>query len=287
MIKDREKAGYWEGIVSIIINTIIFCLKYYLGITYNSISVIADAIHTLSDAATSGIVVISFWITYKPADKEHPFGHGRAEFIGTIIVGTLLCVVGYEFLADSFNKFIRRESLIFNLGLVIVMFSSAVVKELIGRWSLWLGSRYEAPILVGDAWHHRSDAIASALVGLGVVVGERLWWVDSVLGMGVSLLIVYVGIRLILTTSKELLGRSLPSTLEEDVRRVISSTSENVSDVHHIHIHRYGGHVEVTLHIRLPSDMPLSKAHEIATQIEKELRKKYSWEVTVHVEPEG
>lgn len=285
MPKNRKGAGYKEGVVSIIVNLGLFILKYVLGITYKSVAVMADAIHTLSDALTSGIVILSFWIAYKPADEEHPFGHGRAEHVGNLIIGTLLFVAGYELLLTSFNKLMMRESLIFNLGLVAVMFISAAIKEILTRWSLRLGRQYDADILISDAWHHRTDAVASLLVGLGVVVGEKLWWVDGVLGLGVSLLIIYVAFKLIVTTSKEFLGRSPPPTLESDLRRVVSSISEKVSDVHHVHVHKYGEHVEVTLHIRLPPNIPLSEAHRIATQIEKELKDRYSWEVTVHVEP--
>ncbi|MEM0362056.1 MAG: cation diffusion facilitator family transporter [Sulfolobales archaeon] len=285
MPKNRKEAGYKEGVVSVIVNLSLFILKYVLGITYNSVAVIADAIHTLSDALTSGVVVLSFWIAYKPADKEHPFGHGRAEHVGSIIIGTLLFVAGYELLLTSFNKLMMRESLTFNLGLVAVMFLSATIKEILTRWSLRLGHQYGADILVSDAWHHRTDAVASLLVGLGVVVGEKLWWVDGVLGLGVSFLIIYIAFKLVVTTSKEFLGHSPSPTLENDVRKVISSISEKVSDVHHMHIHKYGEHVEVTLHIRLPPNTPLSEAHRIATQIEKELKDRYSWEVTVHVEP--
>ncbi|MEM1983046.1 MAG: cation diffusion facilitator family transporter [Sulfolobales archaeon] len=286
MYKNRKEAGYSEGVASIIVNSCLFIIKYILGVMFNSIAVIADAVHTLSDAATSAVVVISFWIAYKPADKEHPFGHGRAEHVGTIIIGTLLCVAGYELVIASYRKFITREALVYNILLVIVMLFSGLVKELLARWSLGLASKYRADILASDAWHHRTDAIASILVGLGVIVGERYWWVDSMLGIVVSLLIIYVAIKLIINTSKEFLGYSLPTSVEDNIRRDVLATSKKISDVHHIHVHKYGEHVEVTLHVRFPPSISISEAHRIATQIEKELKEKYSWEVTVHMEPE-
>ncbi|MEM0453845.1 MAG: cation diffusion facilitator family transporter [Sulfolobales archaeon] len=286
MYKNRKEAGYSEGVASIIVNSCLFIIKYILGVMFNSIAVIADAVHTLSDAATSAVVVISFWIAYKPADKEHPFGHGRAEHVGTIIIGTLLCVAGYELVIASYRKFITHETLVYNILLVIVMLFSGLVKELLARWSLGLASKYRADILASDAWHHRTDAIASILVGLGVIVGERYWWVDSMLGIVVSLLIIYVAIKLIINTSKEFLGYSLPTSVEDNIRRDVLATSKKISDVHHIHVHKYGEHVEVTLHVRFPPSISISEAHRIATQIEKELKEKYSWEVTVHMEPE-
>jgi len=281
----RRTIGYVEGIVSIIINTILFIIKYLVGITYNSIAVITESIHTLSDSLTSAVVVISFWIAYKPPDEEHPFGHGRAESVGAIVVGTLLAVTAYELLNESVRRYLSSESMMFNWVLIVVLLLSAIVKELLARWSLRLGIKYDSKALVGDAWHHRSDAILSVLVCLGILLSSYYWWVDSVLGMIVSTLIMFIAIKLVINTSKDIMGYKLPSKLEVEIKDLISSISKDISDIHHIHIHKYGEHTEITLHIRLPPNMRLSEAHEIASKVEEELKNRYGWEVTVHIEP--
>jgi len=281
----RRTVGYIEGIVSIIVNTILFIIKYSAGITYNSIAVITESIHTLSDSLTSAVVVISFWIAYKPPDEEHPFGHGRAESVGAIVVGTLLAVTAYELLNESVRRYLSSESMMFNWVLIVVLLLSAIVKELLARWSLRLGIKYDSKALVGDAWHHRSDAILSVLVCLGILLSSYYWWVDSVLGMIVSTLIMFIAIKLVINTSKDIMGYKLPSKLEVEIKNLISSISKDISDIHHIHIHKYGEHTEITLHIRLPPNMRLSEAHKIASKVEEELKSRYGWEVTVHIEP--
>ncbi len=281
----RRKAGLLEGSVSIVVNTLLFVIKYLIGLRYNSIAVIADSIHTLSDSLTSAVVVASFLIAYKPADKEHPFGHGRAEQIGAIVIGTLLAVVGFEFLSRSYEKLLSFESMEFAWVIIAVMIASAVVKEVMARWSIRLGIRFGSQSLIGDAWHHRSDAIASALIAFGAVLGTTYWWVDGVLGIAVSILIIFTAVKLVLETSKDLIGYAPSKDDVDGITCVVKEVSQNVVDVHHIHMHKYGDHVEVTLHIRLPPEISVSEAHDIASRIEGRLKDRFGWEVTVHVEP--
>jgi len=284
--KDARKfAGYLEGWVSIAINTILFIAKFYYGVLFNSIAVVADSIHTLSDSLTSVVVILGFWIGYKPADEEHPFGHGRAELIATIVIGSMLVMVGIDFIQRSVNKLLSREGLIFSWILVAVLAISAIVKEALALWAIKLGKKYEAQSIIADAWHHRSDAIASALLAIAIVFSETLWWLDGVLGVVVSAIIIATAIKLVIETASEILGKA-PS--EEDLKKlekIVYETSPLVKDVHHVHIHKYGAHIEVTLHVRLDPVMSLNMAHEIATQIEKNIREKLGWEATVHVEP--
>ncbi|MCC6033214.1 MAG: cation diffusion facilitator family transporter [Desulfurococcaceae archaeon] len=287
LVAERKVAGFKEGLVSIFVNVVLFVIKFYLGLIHNSIAVVADAVHTLSDAGTSVVVVISFWIAYKPPDKGHPFGHGRAEQIGAVIVGTLLGVAGFEFLMSSYEKLSSREALTFSWFLVGVLLLSSLVKELLARWAFRLGGSYESRSIVGDAWHHRSDAIATTLLALGILVGADYWWVDGVLGIIVSFVIVYTSIKIILETSRELLGSEPTRREEELLIDLAREVSPLIEDVHHIHIHKYGDHVEASLHIKLPNTMKLEEAHEIATKLENRIKDRLGWEATVHPEPQS
>jgi cation diffusion facilitator family transporter len=287
LVAERKVAGFKEGLVSIFVDVVLFVIKFYLGLIHNSIAVVADAVHTLSDAGTSVVVVISFWIAYKPPDKGHPFGHGRAEQIGAVIVGTLLGVAGFEFLMSSYEKLSSREALTFSWFLVGVLLLSSLVKELLARWAFRLGGSYESRSIVGDAWHHRSDAIATTLLALGILVGADYWWVDGVLGIIVSLVIVYTSIKIILETSRELLGSEPTRREEELLIDLAREVSPLIEDVHHIHIHKYGDHVEASLHIKLPNTMKLEEAHEIATKLENRIKDRLGWEATVHPEPQS
>ncbi|MEM1920901.1 MAG: cation diffusion facilitator family transporter [Ignisphaera sp.] len=281
----RRKIGYIEGSVSIAVNIVLFVIKYIYGTLYNSIAVVADALHTLSDSLTSAIVILGFWISYRPADEEHPFGHGRAETVATIVIGVMLVMVGIEFLQKSIDKILSREGFLFNWVLVLVLAISTLIKEVLARWSESLGSRYNSTTLVADAWHHRSDAIATAILAIAITFGKDFWWLDGALGLAVSALLIYVSTKLVLENSSELLGKGVTKHEEEIIKNIVYRLSNEIKDVHHIHIHRYGNHVEVTLHIKLDPETSLKKAHEIASEIEKAIKNELGWEATVHVEP--
>jgi cation diffusion facilitator family transporter len=283
----RKVAGYLEGWVSVAVNTALFIVKFIFGTLFNSIAVVADSIHTLLDSLTSIVVVLGFWVSYRPADKEHPFGHGRAELIATIVIASMLVIVGIDFMQRSISKLLSREGLIFSWILVIVLVISALVKEALALWAINLGKRYSASSLIADAWHHRSDAIASALLAIAILLGRSLWWLDGVLGAVVSVLILAVGVKLISNASSELLGKAPSPKDVEKLRSVVIGVDPAIRDIHHIHMHKYGEHVEVTLHIRVNGEMPVQKAHEIASRVEERIREAFGWEATVHVEPEG
>ncbi|MEM0378249.1 MAG: cation diffusion facilitator family transporter [Thermosphaera sp.] len=282
----KRKAGYLEGWTSVALNTLLFALKYYAAIVSHSVALVADAFHTLSDSMTSIVLLLGVKWGFKAPDKEHPFGHQRLETIASIVIAVMLGVVGFEFFKQSLDKLISRESLVYsNIALGVMVFS-AVAKEALARWALRLGESYGMESVKADAWHHRSDAVASFLIVIGLLVGETYWWVDGVLGFLVSLLIVYTAWSLIKAASDKVIGRSPRPEEEEELRTIVYSTVPRAKDLHHIHIHEYGDHVEATLHIRLDSKISLEEAHKLATEIEEAVKKKKGWEVTVHVEPD-
>jgi len=166
-----------------------------------------------------------------------------------------------------------------------VLLASSAGKALLSTWAYRLGSKCGSDPIKADAWHHVSDVAATGVLAVAIYAGKGYWWVDGALGLAVSALVLVVALRVIYRASSELLGRA-PSKAElEELKRVVREAHPMVSRVHHVHFHKYGDHVEVTLHIELPGDMPLSEAHGVATEVEKVVRKKLGYEVTVHVEP--
>jgi cation diffusion facilitator family transporter len=285
--QERKRVGYLEGFVSIILNTALFLVKIIVGLMCNSIAVLADAIHTFSDSLTSIVVVVGYRVGSKPPDKEHPFGHGRAEALATLIIASMLFMVGVDFLVKSIEKLLSGESYVFSWLLVIAMAVSAVVKEGLALWAFQLGKKYGAQPIVADAWHHRSDAIASALLALAFAFGSNIPWLDSALGIAVSIIIVVTSLKLMIEPFMELLGKA-PTVAEVDkLKKIIYSVSPEVKDVHHIHLHRYGDHVEATLHIKVRDSMSVKDAHELATKIENRIMEELGWVATVHIEPES
>ena len=179
-----------EGILSIIINTLLFGAKYWAGITTGSIAVIADAWHTLSDSLTSVVVLIGIKVSSNPADERHPFGHGRAELIGSLVIGVLLAVVAANFIADAVRKLIRHEPAHYGTLAIVATAVSIVLKELLAQVALRMGRKVASQSLVADGWHHRSDAISSVVILAGIFAGRYLWWIDAAMGIAVGCLAV-------------------------------------------------------------------------------------------------
>jgi cation diffusion facilitator family transporter len=285
----RARYGYLEGIVSIIGNVLLFILKLILGLFINSIALIADAFHTLSDVGTSGVVIFGFRMAKKPPDKEHPFGHGRAEYIATLIIAILLIIAGLGFIQQSIERFISVEELLHGeyaliIGIVIIV--SALAKELMAQFSVALGKKIKSDILIADAWHHRSDAIASVAVGLSIIgsnYGAPM--LDPVFGIIVSFIIIYVGLDLIRRTSDILLGSAPKSDLVDEISEMVRPL-KGVMDVHDVHIHDYGTSKIVSLHAIIEKKLSFEEAHDIADKIEDLIMEKLSFSTIIHLEPE-
>ncbi len=279
------RLGFLEGTVSIVVNTILFLLKLLVGLRLGSVAMVADAWHTLSDMLTSFVVILGFWIASTRADKRHPFGHGRAELVASVIIATLLGVVGVNFLHESAVRLMARKAVAFSLQALVVFGVSAVVKEALARFSFWAGKQTNSLSLAADGWHHRSDAAASLFIVIGAVLGLKFWWMDAVLGIGVSLLILHAAFDILRSSASSLLGEAHDPDLENRLNAIVQKHLSPDSSVHHIHVHRYGNHSEVSFHVRMPSDTHLLESHEKISAIEKDVNSTLSMEATIHTEP--
>lgn len=283
--KYKISIGYLEGTVSIIVNTLLFGLKYWVGIKTFSIAIIADAWHTLSDSLTSLVVIIGFKISSKPADKKHPFGHGQAEIISSVIIGTLLALVGVSFLISSIQKFINHQSASYGNLAIVVFIISVIVKEGLAQFSIRVGKKINSQSLIADGWHHRSDALVSLMILLGIFIGGYFWWVDSIMGAVVSLVIFYTTYIILKKSISTLIGEGPSEDFEAEIRKIVANNVSHDVKLHHLHCHKYGENKELTFHIRLPADMRLKDAHKIAEELEEKIKEEMDIETTIHVEP--
>lgn len=273
-----------EGWVSIVVNLLLFGFKFWAGTVTGSVAIVADAWHTLSDSFTSVVVIAGSQAARKPPDEEHPFGHGRFELIGALVIGLLLMLVAFGFVREGIARLGKHTPVQFNHFALIITAVSVIVKEVMARFSYWAGKRTGLQSLKADGWHHRSDAITSAVILIGVAAGSRFWWLDSVLGIIVAVLILYAAWEILRDTINPLLGESPDPALLGKMIAIARETSGRPLDVHHVHLHSYGDHREITFHIRLPGDMSIREGHGIATDIEKVMREKLGLEATIHVE---
>jgi len=281
----NKKLAYVQGWVSILVNTLLFVFKYWAGFVTGSLALMADAWHTLSDSLSSVIVIISTKISSKPPDKEHPFGHGRAELIAAIIIGVFLALIGFEFAKDSIIRLVNHESVVFGSFAIWVTVASVVVKESLAQFSFWTCKKTGNPTLKADGWHHRSDAISSLIILVGIFVGKYFWWIDGILGLLVSAMIFYAAYEIIREGTDPLLGEIPERELLDHLREIAKESSGIDTHIHHVHVHRYGEHIELTAHIKLPKNTTLEKAHQIADDIEMDISRKLNIEATIHMEP--
>jgi len=283
--KKNHRLAYLEGIISIFVNTTLFGLKYWAGIVSGSVALIADAWHTLSDSLSSIIVIIGTKLSVKRANKKHPFGYGRWQHISAIFVGVLLSIVAFEFAKESLEKFSNKETANFGTIAIVVTIISIVSKEALARYAIYVGNKTDNSVVKADGWHHRSDALSSAVVLVGIFLRDYFWWIDSVLGMAIALLLFYAVYDIIKDAISKLLGVDASDELIEQVKVLIQDCCKSQLCVHHFHLHDYGDHKELSFHIMMDERMDLKSSHEIVTIIEDKLRESMQIEATIHVDP--
>ncbi|MBU7031488.1 MAG: cation diffusion facilitator family transporter [Theionarchaea archaeon] len=280
--KTRTYYGYLEGIVSIVVNVVLAFIKFLVGIHINSIALIADGLHSLSDLFTSIVVILGFKSAQKPPDKEHPFGHGRSEDIASLIIAILLSVVGIEFFVTSVERLMHPEVVKGTFLFFIIVILTVVVKEVLAQYSVYLSKRIDSPALLADAWHHRSDALGSIPVAIGILASAYGYYhVDSLSGMIVSGIIIYVGYGIAKDAINDLLGKAPPGDFMDKIKSL--AHSEGVIEVSDIYVHKYGTKNVISLNAKV-EPMTLEKAHSIADSIEKRIAKNFDASVMVHID---
>jgi cation diffusion facilitator family transporter len=284
----RAKYGYLEATISIIGNIIIFFIKLLLGIFINSIALIADGVHSLSDVSTSGVVIFGFRIAKKKPDKEHPYGHGRVEYIATLLIAILLILVGVGFIQQSIDRIINLETIQhgeYAIIISIIVIISAILKELMARYSNAIAKKIKSDVIKADAWHHRSDAFSSIGVAIGIIAARYGFPIlDPIFGILVSVIIIFVGINLVRNASDFLIGQSPDHKLIEQIKEIAQETG-NVMGIHDVSIHDYGTTKILTIHAEVDSNLPLKEAHKIADNLEKNIHIKTSYSTIIHLDP--
>lgn len=281
----RRKYAYLEAYVSIAGNLVLAVIKALLGLMLNSISLLADAVHTASDVLTSIVVLLGFKLSSSPADEKHPYGHGRIEFIATLVISIMLLAVGFEFGKSSYARLMSNAEVKGSYMVAFVMVLGTILKEWMARFSIDLGNRTNSSALVADAWHHRTDGIASILVAVAIIASQYGYYkVDAILGLMVSALIAYTGISI----SKDSISKLIGEVPEEDELKGIENIASSVSgvfSVHKVNVHNYGCHKEISLHVQVDNGMSLVKAHDISEQVERTIEANMDCKATVHIEP--
>lgn len=283
----RAKLGYQQGIVSIILNILLFGLKFWAGAISGSLALIADAWHTLSDSISSIIVIVAVKLSSKKPDREHPFGHGRWEQIAAIFIGFLLGIVAYDFIRESIERLDTKDSAAFGTIAIVVTIISILAKEGLAQYAFHIARKTENTSIKADGWHHRTDALSSLIVLIGILLNNYFWWIDSALGIAISILIFVTVFQIVREAINKLLGEKPSEKLKDQIKEIANNFVGYDLNVHHFHIHNYGTHKELTFHIKLEDEMKISKAHEITDNIEKEIKDKLNITATIHIDPKS
>ncbi len=293
--KSREKSIYHVTLVGSFVNMLLVSVKFAAGIFGHSSAMIADAVHSLSDFLTDIIVLLFVRLSSKPEDSCHDYGHGKYETLATVIIGVALLGVGINICYNGIMHIIMfmhghpiPQPGVIALAAALV---SILSKEWIYRYTIRVGKRVDSQSVIANAWHHRSDALSSVGTALGIggalLLGARWSVLDPIAAVVVSVMIVVSAVKIIHTAGDDLLERSLPQSVEDEIVSIASS-EPSVSCIHHLRTRRIGSRIAIDMHLRMPAQMTLYESHAHTVNIERRLRERFGQHtyIGIHAEPE-
>lgn len=295
LIKDYENTtdpvvrgmyGRVSSLVGILCNLLLFTAKIVIGTLANSIAITADAVNNLSDAGSSVITLIGFKLSAKPADKEHPYGHARIEYISGFIISIIIFLLGLELIRSSVDKIIHPEPILYN-GVVIAVLVLAVAAKLwLGLFYKRVGARINSTALAAASADSLNDVLATGAVLIATVfAGLTGIQIDGFMGLGVALFIIISGVGLIRKTLSPLLGEAPDEDLVKKIEDKIKSY-EGVIGFHDLVIHNYGpDRCFATVHVEMPAERDSLESHEIIDNIEKDFSTEMNIHMVIHMDP--
>lgn len=282
----RTRYGLMASVVGIFCNFLLFTAKLLTGLLINSISVMADAFNNLSDAASSIIGFIGVKMAGKPADEEHPFGHGRVEYIAAFIVAFLVIQVGFSLFKTSIDKILHPQEMSFHAVSVIILILSVLVKLWMAFFNRTLGNRIQSAVMKATAADSMGDVITTSSTILSVVI-YGIWGlnIDGIVGVIVSVIVMWAGIRIAKDTLTPLIGEPIDPKLYQEITDFVEDY-EGIVGSHDLIVHNYGPTRSMaSIHAEVPNDVNVEVSHEIIDRIEREALKKFGIFLVIHMDP--
>lgn len=300
-LKVREKYGILGGILGIICNIFLFIIKLIIGITLNTISIMSDAFNNLTDSFSSIVSIISAKLSNKKPDKDHPFGHGRIEYLATLIVSFIIILVGIELLTSSIEKLLIGLNIIEGtidtiktgktlIVSIVILSCSLLVKVWMYSYNKYLGKKINSSVLLASSADSISDALTSFAIILTTLIGglllkDKYYYLDSAMGIIVSIIICINGFKIISTTVGDLLGKPASKEDNDLIENLIMEHSK-ILGTHDLMIHDYGpGRKFASVHVEIDAKEDIVKAHELIDDIEKICYAKTNIELVIHMDP--
>ena len=282
----RAAIGRMAGITGIVCNLLLFLGKLAAGMISGSVAILADAVNNLSDASSSVVALAGFRLAQRPADKEHPFGHARYEYLSGLIVAMLIFIVGAELAENAVVKIFQPEAVEVSALTIGILLASILVKLWMMQFFRRAGRQIHSITLEATAIDSRNDMIATAAVLLGVAVGHYFEVnVDGYIGLAVAGFILYSGIVMVKETISPLLGQQADGEMVQKIRALVLS-HEDVLGIHDLLVHDYGpGRCFASLHLELSADKNAMHIHDIVDHIEREIRQELNVDMVIHYDP--
>ena len=284
--KVRDKYGYLGGTIGIVTNLLLAGSKFVIGRISNSISLIADAMNNLSDATSSIITIAGFKLASKPADEEHPFGHGRVEYISGLLISFIVLFIGVEFIKSSYERIIHPVKTEFQWFYLVILLLSIVVKLWMSKFNKTIGKSINSSALQASSIEAFVDVIVCICIIFSLILSRYTGLIiDGYIGLLVSMFILYSGYILIKDTLNPLLGEAPDPQL---VKNIISKVKEYdyIKGVHELVIHNYGPRkILASIHAEVPRDISLDQIHKIVDKAEKEISEDLNIHLIIHLEP--
>lgn len=282
----RTAYGVLASFVGIFCNVFLFAVKFAVGIILHSVSVTADAFNNLSDAGSSIIGFVGVKMAEKPADADHPFGHGRMEYIAALVVSFLVIEVGFTFLKDSIGKIRNPEAMTFSLVSVVILLLSIAVKLWLGIFNRKLGEKINSKVMKAVFTDSMGDVITTGATVLSLVFfGATGINIDGIVGAGVALVVMWAGIGIARDTLEPLIGEAIDPEVYEKIKNFVESY-DGIEGTHDLIVHNYGpGRSMASIHAEVPNDVDIEVSHEIIDRIEREAGKKLGLFLVIHMDP--
>ncbi|HJA82246.1 MAG TPA: cation diffusion facilitator family transporter [Candidatus Mediterraneibacter intestinipullorum] len=285
-ISVRTAYGVLASVVGIFCNVFLFIVKIVVGLALHSVSVMADAFNNLSDAGSSIISFVGVKMAEKPADKDHPFGHGRIEYISALIVSFLVLEVGFTFLKDSFRKIWTPEELNFQMISVVILLLSVAVKLWLGLFNRKLGKKINSKVMMAVFTDSMGDVVTTGATIVSILFfGLTGINIDGFVGVGVALVVMWAGVGIARDTLEPLIGAAIDPDVYEQIKRFVESY-DGIQGTHDLIVHNYGpGRSMASIHAEVPNDMDVEQSHEIIDRIERDAAKQMGIFLVIHMDP--
>lgn len=285
-IKIRQSYGMLCGVVGILLNVILFAGKFLAGTVSNSIAITADAFNNLSDAGSSFVTLVGFKLAGAKPDPEHPFGHGRIEYVSGLVVAAAILLMAYELIRDSITKILHPEETEFSPLVIVILLVSILVKLYMSYYNNSIGKKIGSAAMRATATDSLSDTCATTVVLIAALVGHYTGLhIDGWCGALVGIFILYAGVSAARETLNPLLGQAPEEEFVQQIDQIVMA-HEEICGIHDLIVHDYGpGRQMISLHAEVPAEGDILEIHDVIDNVENELRAKLGCDATIHMDP--